>query len=336
MIMMSYLNKPLENGKLALKNRLVMPPMATAKSEEDGAINQAILNYYDEKSKGGYLSLIIIEHSFVSRQGKAGDRQLSVAENRLVEDLKKLADTIHKNGSKTVMQINHAGSAAREEVTGMEPVGPSAVLNPPKGEAVPIALDISEIKAIVNDFKEAAIRVKNARFDGVEIHCAHGYLLSQFLSPITNKRTDKYGGDITGRMKIHLEIIRAIREAAGVAFPILLRLGAADYMDGGLTIEDSKTAAQAFEKAGVDMLDISGGFCRFTIPGVDEPGYFSLLSKAIKEVVSIPVIVTGGITKADEADNILRDKKADLIGVGRAIYKDSNWAKNAMESVGDK
>jgi len=328
---MKYLNQPLENNKLSFKNRLVMPPMATAKSEADGRINQDILNYYDEKTKGGHISLVIIEHSYVSVAGKAGNRQVSIAEDNLVDSLQKLSDTIHKNGSRTVMQINHAGSAASKDVTGMDPVGPSAVANPSKENAVvPKSLTKLEIKSIVNSFEEAALRVKKAGFDGVEIHSAHGYLLNQFLSPLTNKRTDEYGGDIKGRIRIHLEIIQAIREALG-DFPILLRMGATDYMEGGLTVEESKEAAYAFEKAGVDVLDISGGMCRYTLPGVQEPGYFSPFSKAIKDVVSIPVIVTGGITQADEAEALLRDKKADLVGVGRAIYKDSDWAKNAME-----
>jgi 2,4-dienoyl-CoA reductase-like NADH-dependent reductase (Old Yellow Enzyme family) len=125
-------------------------------------------------------------------------------------------------------------------------------------------------------------------------------------------------------MKIHLEIIKEIREAVGEDFTILLRLGASDYMEGGLTIEESKIAAHKFEKAGVDILDISGGLCRYMIPGVNEQGYFSPLSNAIKEVVKIPVIVTGGITEVETAEKILSEGKADLIGVGRAIYRDSN------------
>lgn len=333
---MAYLNQPLENSILRLKNRLVMPPMATAKAEADGRINQDILNYYDEKTKGGYLSLVIIEHSYVSQEGKASNRQLSVGEDYSVDNLKILSDTIHKNGSKTVMQINHAGSAAGKEVTGMDPVGPSAVVNPSKEKGVvPKSLDKNQIQSIVNSFKEAAVRVMKAGFDGVEIHSAHGYLLNQFLSPLTNQRSDEYGGDITGRIRIHLEIIQAIREAV-VDFPLLLRMGVTDYMEDGLTMEDCKKAASAFEKAGVDILDISGGMCRYTIPGIHEPGYFSPFSKALKEVISIPVIVTGGITEAEEAEAILRDKKADLIGVGRAIYKDSNWAKRTMESLTGK
>lgn len=328
---MNYLNKPLNTDKLLLKNRLIMPPMATAKSGADGKVSEEILEYYDEKSKGGYISLIIIEHSFVSQQGKASSNQMSIAQESMVGELKKLAETIHKNGCKTIMQINHAGSAANTEVTGMEIVGPSAVPNPFGTGMIPRELQKNEIGAIVNEFKEAAIRVKNAGFDGVEIHSVHGYLLNQFLSPITNKREDEYGGDITGRIKIHKDIVKSVREAVGESFPIFMRLGAADYMDGGLTIEDSKLAAQQLEKAGVDILDISGGLSRYTIPGVNEEGYFTSLSKAIKEVVSIPVIVTGGIINSKTADDILSRGEADLIGVGRAIYKDSNWAKNAMK-----
>jgi len=331
---MSYLNKELETGKLKLKNRLVMPPMATAKADEDGRLNKSILDYYDEKSKGGYISLIIIEHSFITKQGKAHNNQLYIGDDTLVDSLKELSKIIHKNGSKAVMQINHAGTAASEATTGTKIVGPSAIENPAKNTGeIPEELSKEDIKVIVKEFKEAAIRVKNAGFDGVEIHSAHGYLLSQFLSPITNKRPDEYGGDINGRIKIHLEVIKAVREAVGEDFPILLRLGAADYVDGGLTIEESALASIDFEKAGVDIIDISGGLCRYTIPGVNEPGYFAPLSKAIKEKVKIPVIVAGGITDVEVAEKILSEGKADLIGVARAILKDSNWAKNAMESI---
>jgi NADPH2 dehydrogenase len=331
---MYYLNRKLETGKLFLKNRLVMPPMATAKSQEDGRISKSILDYYDEKSRGGYISLIVIEHSFITNQGKASYNQLSIADDNLINSLRELSDIIHKNGSKAVMQINHAGSATSKTVTGMGIVGPSAIENPSKNTGeIPKELSKEEIKIIAKEFKAAALRVKNAGFDGVEIHSAHGYLLSQFLSPLTNKRSDEYGGNIKGRIKIHLEIIEEIRKAVGEDFSILLRLGAADYMDGGLTIEDSKIAAYEFERAGVDILDISGGLCRYTIPGINKPGYFSPLSKAIKEVVKIPVIVTGGITEVEVAEKILSEEKADLIGVARAIFKDSSWAKNAIESI---
>ncbi|MBV7276543.1 NADH:flavin oxidoreductase [Clostridium sp. PL3] len=329
---MSQLLKPLESGRLVLKNRLIMPPMATAKSEKDGKVSREVLEYYDEKSRGGYISLIIVEHSFIEQQGKASENQLSVAEDSTIENLKKLANVIQKNGSKAVMQLNHAGSAALTEVTGSIPIAPSAVANPFKGD-MPRELTKKEIKDIVESFKKAALRVKKAGFDGVEIHSAHGYLLNQFFSPLTNKRTDEYGGDVNSRIKIHLEIIKAVREAVGNEMPIFIRLGASDYMEGGITIEDSKIAAHEFEKAGVDVIDISGGFCRFTLEDNTLPGYFAPLSEGIKEVVSIPVILTGGITEVKDAERLLLEGKADLIGVGRAIYKDSEWAKKAFESL---
>jgi len=328
---MAYLLQPLEKGKLTLKNRLVMPPMATAKSNEDGSVSQEILEYYDEKTKGGYISLVIVEHSYISKEGKASDRQLSVADDSLIGGLKKLSDIIHRNGSKAVMQINHAGSGTNKDVTGYDPVGPSPVINPRRGN-IPVELTKEEIKRIVMDFRKAALRVKEAGFDGVEIHSAHGYLLNQFLSPLTNKRKDEYGGDIYGRIKIHLEIIKEIRDAVGEDFPILLRIGASDYKEGGTTVEDSKIAAAAFEKAGVDIIDISGGFCGYIIED-KSPGYFAPLAEAIKDVVSIPVILTGGITKAEDAEKLLKENKADLIGVGRAILNDSTWAKRVIESL---
>lgn len=329
---MAYLLKPLSKGKLTLKNRLVMPPMATSKSQKDGSVSNEILDYYDEKTQGGAIGLVIIEHSYITQQGKASDGQLSVAEDGLIEDLKKLSTLIHKNGSKAVMQINHAGSAASEAVTGCEPVGPSAVANPRLG-TIPRELSKKEIEGIIEEFKNAAVRVKAAGFDGVEIHSAHGYLLDQFFSPLTNKRTDEYGGAVLGRIKLHQEIIRAIREAVGADFPILLRLGAADYIDGGATIEDSLIAAVEFEKAGVDVLDISGGFCGYISPVSKKPGYFSPLTEAIKKVVTIPVLLTGGITDVVSAEELLSQGKADLIGVGRAIYKDSKWAERAVDSL---
>ncbi|WP_326907944.1 NADH:flavin oxidoreductase [Sedimentibacter sp. MB31-C6] len=330
---MAYLLKPFNNGKINLKNRLVMPPMATAKAYNDGRISQDILNYYDEKSKGGYISLIIIEHSFISEDGKASLNQLSIADDSLINDLKKLSKIIHKNGSKAVMQINHAGSLARNEVN-ENPVGPSAILNPRKLTGImPRELTKDEIKEIINSFKKSASRVKEAGFDGVEIHSAHSYLLNQFISPMTNKRNDEYGGNIQGRIKIHLEVIKAVREAVGEEFPVVIRLGATDDNTVGLTLDDAVEAALSFEKAGVDMVDISGGMCGYILQNSNEQGYFSTQSYEIKKAVKIPVILTGGVTDPVSAERLLEDEKADFIGVGRAILKDSLWAKNAVEKL---
>lgn len=329
---MAYMLEPLQKGRLKLANRLVMPPMATSKAEADGKVSQGVLDYYAEKSEGGYISLIIIEHSFISPEGKASEQQLSVSDDSVIDGLKKLADAIHKNGSMAAMQINHAGSAASEEIIGMTPVAPSAVSNPRKG-SMPRELSHSEISNIVEAFGNAARRVKAAGFDAVEIHSAHGYFLNQFLSPLTNKRTDEYGGDIYGRIRIHLQVIEAVRKAVGNDFPVLLRLGAYDYAEGGTSIEDSQTAAHEFEKAGIDVLDISGGFSGYTAPGQNGQGYFAPLAEAVKKVVSIPVILTGGITEIQAAEQLLAERKADLIGVGRAIFKDSKWAEKAFEKL---
>jgi NADPH2 dehydrogenase len=326
-----YLLKPLQAGSLLLNNRLVMPPMATAKAEPDGKVSSAVLDYYREKSAGGYFSLIIVEHSFIQQAGKASENQLSVADDSVIDGLKRLAAVIQANGTKAVLQINHAGSAASQEITGSIPVGPSAVKNPRKG-GVPHELTRQEIGEIVAAFGAAAYRTKQAGFDGVEIHSAHGYFLNQFLSPLTNRRTDEYGGDLPGRIRIHKEVIAAVRAAVGEDFPVLLRLGASDYAEGGTTAADSQIAASEFEKAGVNIIDISGGFSGYTIPGNNEQGYFAPLSTAVKEAVAIPVILTGGITDVQAAEQLLAQGKADLLGIGRAVLQDSLWAKKAVES----
>jgi len=329
---MSYLLKPLQTGTLTLANRLIMPPMATAKAEPNGKVTQELLDYYAEKSAGGYLSLVIIEHSFITAAGKAHAQQLSAADDSMIEGLRKLGEVIHGNGSKTVMQLNHAGSAASEEVTGSTPVAPSAVKHPRQG-TMPLELTHEGIAAIIKAFKDSARRTKEAGFDGVEIHSAHGYLLNQFFSPLTNKRTDEYGGDVHNRIRLHLQVIEAVRAEVGEDFPILLRLGASDFTEGGSTLEDSQIAAQAFEKAGVCILDISGGFSGYKVPGLTGQGFFSPLSEGIKKVISIPVILTGGITEVQAAEQLLKEGKADLIGVGRALLKDSQWAQKAIKSL---
>lgn len=319
---MTMLDTPLTDNRLPLKNRLVFPPIATAKCDEDGRVNREILDYYEEKSHGGDLSLIIIESSFIAQQGRRRQKQLSIADDEGVERLKELADVIHRNGTRAVMQLNHVGSAADHQLTGMAVVGPSAIVNPGVPEAtLPRALTTEEIQVIIDQFGTAARRVKLAGFDGVQIHSAHGYLLDQFYSPLTNHRTDDYGGDVLGRIRIHLDIIKTVREAVGEDYPVLLRLGACDYQPGGTSVADSLIAAQAFEKAGIDILDISGGLNGYTIPGEKGQGYFAPLAESIKKVITIPVILTGGITEVEAAERLLAEGKADLIGVGRGFAK---------------
>lgn len=328
------IHTPLTINHKLFANRLVMPPMATAKCGADDLVTDEILSYYDEKSEGGYLSLIIIEHSYVMMQGKASARQMSAASDAAIPNLKKLADTIHNNGTLAVMQINHAGTASDTQITGLPVLGPSALIHP-KTKLECQSMTKEDIHAVILAFQQAAIRVWKAGFDGVEIHGAHGYLLSQFYSPKTNKRDDEYGGTLQNRIRLHLEIIQAVKAVVPADFLVLLRFGACDYMPGGATIEDAVAAAMQFEAAGIHAIDITGGLKGFINPLSDQPGWFQDASKAIKQAVSIPVILTGGIKTAEDANALLENGSADLIGVGRSILSDSAWAKHAMTDTLD-
>lgn len=327
---MGLLNTPVKIGSLELKNRLVMPPMATSLASGKGEVTEQICNYYNEKSAGGYIGLIITEHSYVSEAGKVRKAQISIARDEDVAGLRRLVDIIHKNGSKAMAQINHAGGVADPTVTGFPVSYSASAVKMPKFPSVPAEMTQQDIEKVILDFAAAAVRAKEAGFDGVEIHSAHGYLLNQFYSPLSNKRTDAYGGNLENRLRLHTEIIRAVRGAVGPEYPVALRLGACDYSEGGSTIEDAVEAAKLLEQTGIDLLDVSGGFCGYVRPGVQKQGYFQELTEAIKKVVGLPVILTGGITERSAAETLLQTGKADLIGVGRAILKDSSWAKKAI------
>lgn len=329
---MNLLNESITIKSVTISNRIVMPPMATSKAA-NGDVTSQLIDYYDEKSKGGYIGLIITEHHYVSKDGMASDGQVSISKDEDVAGLKKIADVIHKNGSKVIAQINHAGSSASQDITGCEPISASAIANvglSAKTQLIPHEMDHSDILRVVKSFADAAKRVKEAGYDGVQIHSAHGYLLNQFYSPLGNKRLDEYGGTIDGRIKIHLEIIGAIREVVGDDFLLSLRLGASDYMEGGSTIEDGIYASGKFQEAGIDLLDISGGYNGFIRKDTNEPGWFADATLAIKKEISIPLILTGGVTDVKDAEHLLKEEKADFIGIGRAIFKDSKWAEKAM------
>lgn len=329
---MGLFKSPILIKNIKIENRLVMPPMATSKTS-DGKINQQLLDYYDEKTKGGYIGLVITEHAYVSKEGLANKGQMSIARDEDIDGLKELVIVIHNNGSKVIAQIAHAGSSTTEERTGYKSISASKILNngrTGKNGVLPEEMTKADIERIIQCFADSARRAKDAGFDGVEIHGAHGYLLNQFFSPLTNKRTDEYGGELTNRVRIHKEVIEAVRSAVGEDYLVALRLGACDYTEGGSTLEDGVEAAKLIEKAGIDLLDISGGFNGYLNPNNKEQGYFSELTEAIKKSVAIPVILTGGIIDGEAAENLLEEGKADLIGIGRAILKDSNWAKNVM------
>ena len=316
------------NG-MELQGRVIMPPLGTYKCTEDGKVTEENLEYYAARAKNPHVSMIITEHSYISPEGQAKPKQLSVSDDSDIEGLRRLTDVIHAGGAKVMCQLNHAGSAALSEVIGQKPVAPSPVVLPvvPKtgDDTPPAELTKEQIAEIVRRFAEAAARAKAAGYDAVEIHSAHAYLLNQFYSPLTNQRTDEYGGSLENRLRIHREVIAAVREAVGADYPVAIRLGGCDYMEGGSTLEDCVYAAEVFAEAGADLIDLSGGMCRYTIAGHNEPGYFREMSEAVMKDVKVPVLLTGGVKTLADAGKLLEEGAADLIGVGRELFKNAEW-----------
>ena len=321
-------------GHHELHNRMVKAPIHS-ETCVGGKITAETKRHYEERTKGGRFGLVVVEHSFVRKNGMASPTQLSSSRDSDIDGLKCLADIIHNNGSKAILQINHAGCDARKSVTGEESVSASNIsvtcgLPGSKPNPVPPrVLSINEIQELEECYFLAAERAMKAGYDGIDLHSAHGYMLNQFFSPIANKRTDLYNGyTLEGRTRIHLELIRGIRQIIGEKALFALRIGGCDYMTGGTTIEDTVWACQKFEEAGVDLIDISGGLCSFIRKGHTYPGYFGEISEKVKENVTIPVLLTGGVKKVEDAEQLLLQNKADLIGVGRAITADAAWGSS--------
>ena len=318
-------------GKLELKNRIVKAPIQSNTCIL-GKVTQNTISHYNDRTKGGRFGLVIVEHSFVRYDGMAGPSQMSASHDSDIEGLKRLLDLIHQNGSTAILQLSHAGCGAQRCCTGATPISASnlsIMCGLPNGQVnpeTPKPMTKDDILAIEECFFYAAGRAMKAGFDGIEIHSAHGYLLNQFFSPITNRRTDEYNGQtLEGRIKFHKEIIYGTRQIIGNNAILALRIGGCDYIPGGTTIEDTVQAAKVFEKLGVDLLDISGGLCSFVRPNHPEPGYFSEISEAVKKAVRIPVLLTGGVKTIEDAEQLLFENKADMIGVGRVITKDARW-----------
>ena len=315
--------EPIQICGRIIQNRIVMPPMATGKAV-DGAPGEEMVEYYRQRAKG--TGLVIVEHEYVMLQGMAHPGQLSMAEDPVIPAYRDLTNAIHGEGSAVIAQLNHAGVKAMD--TGMPPAGPSVM---PAKDGMAEAMDRDQIRAVIEAFTAAAVRAKEAGFDGAELHSAHGYLLNQFYSPLMNHRDDEYSAkSMADRTRLHCEIIRTVREAVGELFIIAIRFGACDFEEGGSRIEDIPEAVKAFEAAGTDLIDISGGTTGFMRPGHTEPGYLKDLSFAAKTAVSVPVILTGGVTEARGMENLLQEGAADLIGVGRALLKDPMWSLKAL------
>jgi len=329
---------PFRIGNLELKNRIVMPPMATNFAGEDGSVNDRHIAYYIKRIRGG-VGYITFEHTGVLQQGRAFPNMALIDSDQNIPSFRKLVKAIHQENGKILIQINHAGRQTSASITGSPIVAPSAIPCPVRKE-MPQALSHKEIQKIVEAFGEAARRVKESEADGVEIHMAHGYLINQFLSPFSNKREDEYGGDADRRMRMAIEVLRTVRNQVGPDFTVLCRISADEYVEGGLKLGDTKEIAKALERNGADALHISAcvaasGYLNHP-PYYAEEGVFVHLAQGIKSVVSIPIIAVGRIRTPELANQILEEKKADLISMGRALIADPDLPLKALEGKTDE
>lgn len=331
---MPRLSDPLTTDKLSLKNRIVMPPMANDLSSPEGEVTGRHLDHYRARAAAG-VALIIVEHSYIVPEGKMTVNQLGIHKDSLVPGLTELADTIRTAGAKSAIQLTHAGANTTEAVCGCQPVGPSNIAVPGR-DTEPRPLKADEIESLVDAYRDAARRAREAGFDSIEIHGAHAFLLCEFVSPYTNRRTDRYGGSLENRLRFPLEVIGAVREAVGPGFPLLYRFGAIDFLKDGLALDEAQKIAPMLVDAGIDMLDISGGLCGSRpkdLKGIQ--GFFVPLAQSIKAVVNVPVIAVGGITDPVFANSVIEDEKADLVAVGRALLKNPNWASEALAQLAE-
>ena len=327
---MPTLLDPIKIGSLHLKNRIVMPPMATGLATTEGEVTEKLIEHYVRRAKE--LGLLIIEHSYVERGGKLSLHQLGIYDDSLIPNLTKLTERVHALGTPIAIQINHAGRVTTSEICGAQPVAPSPVPHSNEHE-IPKALSKKDIETLVEEFGSAARRAVDSGFDVVEIHGAHGFLLHQFLSPLSNKRGDEYGGKLEDRMRFPLQIVTRVKEKIG-SFPLLYRLGADDMKPGGFSLDESKVVAQKFAEKGVHAIDVSGGMIGSrpeTLQGV--PGYFVPFAEEIKTVIDVPVIGVGGIKTPEFANKVITNNRADLVAVGRAILADADWASKAVEAL---
>ena len=328
-------------GKVTLKNRLVMSPMGIGLAELDGTPGEEMIAYYAARAEGG-AGLVIPEITRVNDAHGAGMlRQLSVTQDRNIEPLSRLAAAIHAKDSKIFIQLHHPGREGVSALIGGQPVVSASDIPCKVSKQPTRALTTDEVRELIGQFVQGAVRVQKAGCDGVELHCAHGYLLQQFLSPYTNKRTDEYGGSFENRMRIVTEIIAGIRKACGPDFPLGIRLSVEEFLDKtGVTedyihIQDGVKIAMYFEAQGIDFIDVSVGLYETGSTCVEPisfpQGWRRELVKAVKTHVHIPVIAVGVIREPAFAEKLLDDGVQDFVSMGRSWLCDENWGKKALE-----
>lgn len=322
-----HIFSPMTIRHMTVKNRIVMMPMGTNFGEQNGEMSFLHINYYEQRAKGGTGLLIVENASVDSPQGSNGTTQLRIDSDNYIPRLYKLCENVHKHGACIAIQINHAGASAMSSRIGMQPVSASDVPSKEGGE-IPRPLTKEEILNIVRKYAEAARRAQICGFDAVEIHAGHSYLISQFLSPIYNKRTDEFGGSAENRTRFARMILEAVRKQVGPHFPIFLRISADELMEGGNTLEDTLAYLEYLEKE-VDVFDVScglNGSIQYQIDANYLPdGWRSYMARAVKEKFGKPCIAVGNIRHPQIAEEILAKGDADLIGMGRGLIAEPEW-----------
>jgi len=341
---MSILFSPIKIKNLTLKNRIVVSPMCQY-SSVDGFANNWHLVHLGSRAVGG-AGLIITEATSVSPEGRISIVDLGIWKEEHQEKLREIVDFVHANGAAIGVQLAHAGRKASFDVPwesptqvskengGWDTMAPSAIRFNPK-EKMPIALDLQGIEKVKADFKAATLRALEVGFDVVEIHAAHGYLLHQFLSPLSNQRTDEYGGSFENRIRLLLEVVAAVQEVWPVEMPLFVRISATDWVQGGWNEEESVQLAKILKEHGVDVIDTStGGLSREQQIPV-EPGYQVSFAEAIKQQTGIITGAVGLITSAAQSEAILEEGKADLIFMARELLRDPYFPLRGAKELGD-
>ncbi|MFH0995237.1 MAG: NADH:flavin oxidoreductase [Pseudomonadota bacterium] len=331
---MSRLFESSEINGMKLSNRFVRSATWEGMAGTDGAVTPKLIDAMTALARGG-VGLIISGHAYVSQEGQASPWQLGVYKDELIPGLRDMAAAIHAAGGKIVMQLAHAGHFAPEKLTGRTPVVASdyeGLSKTPRKE-----LTVQDIQDLVTAIADAAQRAKSAGFDGVQIHAAHGYLLSQFLSPIFNRRVDGYGGSIENRARIHVEVVKAVRKAVGKDYPVLIKMNCRDFSENGLSLEDSLVVAGILSDAGLDAIELSGGLLtggklspsRPGIHSTDKEAYFREELRAFKKRIAIPLILVGGNRSIEVAEELVATGAADYIAMSRPLIREpdliSRW-----------
>jgi 2,4-dienoyl-CoA reductase-like NADH-dependent reductase (Old Yellow Enzyme family)/NADPH-dependent glutamate synthase beta subunit-like oxidoreductase len=332
-----HLFSPLSMGPLELKNRIVMAPMATGLFDK-GCVTSQAKSFYLARARGG-VGLIMVGGVYVGWPASADLSSIGchahLQDDSVLEGWKELIKEIHRYGTKIGVQIFHPGRQVSSGQWGDQPIGPSAVSGPGV-KGVPRELTTTEIENIEDLYVDAAKRAELAGFDLVEIHGAHGYLVSSFLSSYVNKRRDDFGGSLENRARFALEIFRKIKKTLSTRLAIGIRFNGQDYVEGGLLLEESRLLAPMFEKAGMDFLDISSGVYGSypaLIPLAEPQGCFIPLAAEIKKAVHLPIIGVGMIKDPSYADRIIEEEKVDLVALGRTLIADPAWPEKA--ALGD-